>query len=228
MRPSLSPVLFAAAVSGQALAADVPLDARATYLRLNDDPALAASPLALAALGAVPGDYIRLQSVGDFDNGPDGDTFESLVGVFSSTSTLLPSANQERVPDAIDVGFEFQTANTWRGNLPTDIAEDFLISHHASFGYVIVRVPAGAEFLFVTPSDSLFYDNTDPDADFGLRVELVPCPADTSGDGAVNTIDFITFLNLWNAEDRLADYDSNGVINTVDVITFLNLWTGGC
>ena len=210
------------------LAADFPLDSRATYLRLNDDPGLDATPVSLAALGVSPGDYVRLQSVGDFDNGPDGDTFESLVGVFSSTPTLLASSNQHRVPGAIDVGFEFQTSNTWRGNLPTDIPQDFLISHHALFAYVVVRVPANGAYLFVTPSDSLFYDNNDPDGDFALRIEPVPCPADASGDGVVNTIDFITFLNLWSAQDRLADYDSNGVINTVDVITFLNLWTAGC
>lgn len=228
MRPSLSPALLAAVIAGQALAADLSLDPRATYVRLNDDPALAAAPIDLAALGVAPGDYVRLQSVGDWDNGPQGDTSTSLVGVFSATSTLLASSERHRVPDAIDAGFEFQTSNTWRGNLPTDIAEDFLISHHASFGSVIVRVPARAAYLFAGPSDSLFYDNADPDGDFGVRLEVVPCPADISGDGIVNTIDFITFLNLWNAQDRLADYDSNGAINTVDVITFLNLWTAGC
>jgi hypothetical protein len=227
MRPSLSPVLLLV-LAAPALAADIPLDSRATYLRLNDDPALAASPLDLAALGVAPGDYVRLRSVGSFDNGPQGDTFTSLIGVFSSTATLLASGNQHRVPDAIDVGFEFTSANTWRGNLPTDIPEDFAITYGDENPHVMVRVPVAAAYLFVAPHDSLYYDNTDPNGDYGFRIEVVPCPADANEDGAVNTIDFITFLNLWNAQDRLADYDSNGVINTVDVITFLNLWTAGC
>lgn len=228
MKATLPALALLILASEPLAAADFPLDSRATYLRLNDDPGLAAAPIDLAALGVAPGDYVRIQSVGDFDNGPQGDTFTSLIGVFSATAALLPSSDQHRVPDAIDLGFEFTSANTWRGNLPTDIPEDFVITYGDDNPHVMVRVPAGAAYLFVAPHDSLYYDNHDPDGDYGVRLEIVPCPADASGDGAVNTIDFITFLNLWNAEDRLADYDSNGVINTVDVITFPNLWTAGC
>lgn len=226
MRP-VAPLLTLA-VAAAALGGDIPLDPRPTYLRLNDDPAPAATPIDLASVGVAPGEYVRLLSVGDFDNGPQGDTFDSLIGVFSSTPELLPSGNQHRVPGAIDTGFEFQSADTWYGSLPTDIPEDFAITYGADIPSVMIRVPAGAAFLFVAPHDSLYYDNTDPDGDFGLRLEVVPCPADINQDGAVNTLDFISFLNLWNARERSADYDSNGVINTVDVVTFLNLWTAGC
>lgn len=67
--------------------------------------------------------------------------------------------------------------------------------------------PAGAEFLAVVRYDRL---------------------ADWNGDGAVNTIDFLTFLNHWN--DRLpeADVNADGVLDTRDVRDCLNTWTFGC
>ena len=47
-------------------------------------------------------------------------------------------------------------------------------------------------------------------------------------DGTVNTIDFITFLNAWNALDPKADFNGDGTINTIDVIGYLNAFTAGC
>lgn len=49
---------------------------------------------------------------------------------------------------------------------------------------------------------------------------VVPC--DTNGDGAVNTSDVLTFLNLWNS--GAADSDGNGVTDTRDVLHFLGRW----
>ncbi|MBK7403834.1 MAG: hypothetical protein IPJ41_04165 [Phycisphaerales bacterium] len=54
------------------------------------------------------------------------------------------------------------------------------------------------------------------------------CVADFNGDGAVNTQDFIAYLNAWVAKDARADIDGNGTVNTQDFIGFLNLWTVGC
>ena len=62
------------------------------------------------------------------------------------------------------------------------------------------------------------------------------CQADWNEDGAVNTIDFIAYLNDWS-EQRLqnctgggctADLNGDGSVNTIDFITFLNLWVAGC
>ena len=40
-----------------------------------------------------------------------------------------------------------------------------------------VEVPAGARFLFVSPADSFFSDNADPDGDFGIGITVVPEPS---------------------------------------------------
>lgn len=55
-----------------------------------------------------------------------------------------------------------------------------------------------------------------------------PCPADFNHDGTVNTIDFITFLNAWNAHGVGADFNGDGNINTMDVLAFLNAFVAGC
>ncbi|MCC7387831.1 MAG: hypothetical protein IT431_03595 [Phycisphaerales bacterium] len=54
------------------------------------------------------------------------------------------------------------------------------------------------------------------------------CVADFNGDGTVNTVDVLAFLNAWNAGDSSADINGDGAVNTVDVLAFLNLWNAGC
>jgi len=55
-----------------------------------------------------------------------------------------------------------------------------------------------------------------------------PCRADFNGDGVVNTIDVLAFLNAWTARDPRADFNGDGTIDTRDVLVFLNAWTTGC
>ncbi|MBK7403261.1 MAG: hypothetical protein IPJ41_01175 [Phycisphaerales bacterium] len=54
------------------------------------------------------------------------------------------------------------------------------------------------------------------------------CPADFTGDGTVNTIDVLQFLNAWAAHDGRADFNHDGSVNTIDVLQFLNAWVAGC
>ncbi|MCC7387871.1 MAG: right-handed parallel beta-helix repeat-containing protein [Phycisphaerales bacterium] len=61
-------------------------------------------------------------------------------------------------------------------------------------------------------------------------LEFAPdaCPADFNGDGLVNTIDVLHFLNAWSSGDPRGDFNGDGSINTIDVIRFLNAWSAGC
>ncbi len=54
------------------------------------------------------------------------------------------------------------------------------------------------------------------------------CVADFNGDGTVNTLDLLAFLNAWAAGDPRADVNGDGSVNTLDVLGFLNLWAAGC
>ena len=62
---------------------------------------------------------------------------------------------------------------------------------------------------------------------FGLDI-LFWCPGDWNGDGTINTLDVLAFLNDWAAGDEAADINGDEVVNTLDVLAFLNAWTAGC
>ncbi len=54
------------------------------------------------------------------------------------------------------------------------------------------------------------------------------CRVDLNQDGVVNTLDFLEFLNLFNAQDPIADWNDDGFVNTLDFLAFLNEWNEGC
>lgn len=61
------------------------------------------------------------------------------------------------------------------------------------------------------------------------RAAVDPClRADFNLDGYVNTLDFVLFLNDFNAGMPTADWDSNGVVNTLDLLSFLNDFNAAC
>lgn len=65
----------------------------------------------------------------------------------------------------------------------------------------------------------------------GVAVNLTDCPtcpADLTGDGTINTQDFIAFLAAWAAGEPLADWNEDGLINTQDFIAYLTAWAAGC
>ena len=168
-------LLTTAAASGAFLS----LDPRATYLRTESDPALSAVAYPLASLGVSPGDFIRIERVGFYSPLNPGypDSIRYLDAVFSGSSTLLSSANLNRVPDAIDAGTDVFTPNTWIGGLPTDISQDFAVDDGSTFSSVELHVPVGANYIFFTVNDSLFSDNGDPNGDFGANISVIPEPS---------------------------------------------------
>jgi len=143
----------------------ISINPKATYLKLNNDSgALNAIAINFYDLGLNDLEYIILQQKGDYNNGPGGDIFTGMTGVFSFTDSLLETALQHRVPGAIETGEDFYTHNTWYGNLATDIPEDFYIDS------IVIQIPDSGNYLFISPHDSWFNDNTDPDGDYGVRI----------------------------------------------------------
>ncbi|GIK19754.1 MAG: hypothetical protein AMXMBFR77_20890 [Phycisphaerales bacterium] len=61
-----------------------------------------------------------------------------------------------------------------------------------------------------------------------LLTPMNPCPADFNGDGVVNTLDLLAFLNVFTAGDASADFNGDGTVNTLDVLAFLNAYAVGC
>ncbi len=154
-----------AAASALAVAV-IGIDARCTFLRTNDEVAPPSWPINLANLGLKAGDLIRLEVLGDYSysRGEMPDEVNAMIGVFSSSATLLPADWLKRVEGAIDAGVEIATAPTLVGSRDTDIAQDFPIASQK------VRIPAGAKYLFVAAPDIFYSDNVDPDADYAVRI----------------------------------------------------------
>jgi hypothetical protein len=146
------------------------MNAHEAFLRLDpSDQAQNARIVTLADHGFAPSQSLRIEVLGDYDNGPGGDVFAGIMAVFSSSATLLGPTLVARVPDAIDAGMDYTTIPTCPNNLATDIPQDFTIVP----GGVEVQIPAGATHLFLATRDCLYRDNTDPDGDFGVRLEDV-------------------------------------------------------
>jgi hypothetical protein len=163
---ALAALLFAVAGAADAQTV-VPLDSRQAFLHIDSaDAAQPAPALSLAAMGLAPGQLLRLEPLGDFDNGPGGDEFSPLLVVFSSSATLLGPALQNRVPDAVDAGLVAVTGPSQPSYEPTDIPYDF----YAAVPGRVVAIPAGATHIFIAPAEVYYVDNSDPDGDFAVRL----------------------------------------------------------
>jgi hypothetical protein len=57
---------------------------------------------------------------------------------------------------------------------------------------------------------------------------MVPCPADFNGDGNIDTLDVLAFLNAWADRSADADFNGDGAVDTLDILDFFNSWAGGC
>ncbi len=68
--------------------------------------------------------------------------------------------------------------------------------------------------------DGAYFDN--------VVVSTVPCPADLTGDDALDTNDFFVFLGLYSTGDTAADFTGEGVIDTNDFFAFLAAYQVGC
>jgi hypothetical protein len=161
-------LLCAAGVS--AAQTTIPVNVHAAYLHIDPaDLADNAVAIDLGSLGFLPGYTIGLECSGDWNAGPGGDVQTNLLGVFSTDTTLLDPVLLHRVPGAVSAGLYNFSGGTWPGGEPTDIAEDFLIGRPG----MTVVIPLGANYLFVTPADIYYRDNSDPNGNLGVTLTLV-------------------------------------------------------
>lgn len=64
-----------------------------------------------------------------------------------------------------------------------------------------------------------------------LTIEFTPpsgCPIDYVPDGTIDFLDYLEFLNLYDAQDPLADLTHDGTVDFGDYLEFLNYFDGGC
>jgi len=56
----------------------------------------------------------------------------------------------------------------------------------------------------------------------------IPCPADLDASGSLDLFDFLSFLNLFNAQDPAADCDADGALTITDFACYSALFSAGC
>jgi hypothetical protein len=188
--------VFLIGLTGAAAAVPVlSLDPKASFLLNTADPtgaiALDAIGFSLADLGFSAGDNVLIKRVGDYKGGvgvnsstglPFTDNQTTLLAVFSSSSTLLGRLNLNRLPGAVasDSSAFVSKVTSW-GNpyftagLATDIAQDFDVNN-GGLGQM-VTIPTGATYIFFSPNDTNFVDNSDPNGNYGVSITAVPEPA---------------------------------------------------
>jgi hypothetical protein len=161
------------------------VDPWSTYLRTVNDAPMPPLVVALSAIGVGPGQWLRVASTGDYAFAAgQPDNYRTLIGAFSSSATVLPETGfPHRLPDAVAAGPHIPTGASLFGGQPTDLPEDFVISHPLWTDHVFVEVPPNATHLIVGTLDSYFGDNNDPDGDFGLVVTLLAPPPPLPGTG---------------------------------------------
>ena len=94
-----------------------------------------------------------------------------------------------------------------RGN-PTDVDEDFFIDD------ILITVPTGATFLFVTVPDTYYQDNSDPDGDLAVRLTYTPRNENIDPDHSGNQF-------AWSENTDWINFDTDvnpGVLVTSDKV----------
>lgn len=145
----------------------IPIDPRCSYQHIcSTDQALNAVPIHLASHGLYPGQYILIERVGYFEAGGGYSRADEMSAIFSRDNRILSSSLLHRIPGAIDAGNDFFTEETWEcGGEPTDIPEDFGCSPH-----VAIKIPQGAQYIFITAPDVKYIDNSDNGGNYGAQI----------------------------------------------------------
>ncbi len=171
-----------------------------------------------------------------------------VVDVYTNTGFLFFALDYNPVDDLLYGYTEYGDTGLYSINIDTGemlkISDPFTASNTQGRGMAVGNntvyvtatrgddgVPFFAYDLSQGPNGTwVGFDNAYPNdhATGGAAWVGEACPPDINGDGEVNTLDFLAFLNLWTAGDPIADWNGDGVINTQDFLAFLNDWVEGC
>ena len=62
----------------------------------------------------------------------------------------------------------------------------------------------------------------------GSGLQAPPCPADCNTDRALDTRDFVCYMNAFASGDPAADCDASGVLAINDFVCFQSGFAAGC
>ena len=67
-----------------------------------------------------------------------------------------------------------------------------------------------------------------PGAAYFFDLDCLTCEPDLDADGTLTIFDFLTFLNLFEDGDTLADFDGDGELTLFDFLAFQTAFDAGC
>ena len=112
-------------------------------------------------------DIIHLLTSGSFSYNPHGAQANFALGMLADTR----AAPVNYGPNS-DANIDVVSIPTYIGNHKTDISQDFLISNQPG-QCTKIEIPEKALWLFFSPHDAFFSDNSDTDGDFKAHVHLI-------------------------------------------------------
>lgn len=166
-------VLSAAAVGSPTLFL---VNSQASYLLASGETPANALAVDLNANGFFAGQTVIISRAGAFNHGGTSPYRYGMSALFSSSNVILPSTLLNRVPGAIDAGPDWTSPNTFNGNMPTDIAEDFQVDNLAGTANgITLTIPTGALYLIAAAQDNYFSNNNNA-PEFYVSIRPVPEP----------------------------------------------------
>jgi hypothetical protein len=127
-----------------------------------------------------------------------------LIGLFSATSELRSIDNLNRVPGAINSGEDYETGETYFGNAPTDISEDFIIKYLIGSN---IEIPSGAKFLFLCCADIYYPDNAGTIQVTITKLELYQFLFSIENIIIILEVILIMFLVIFIKKDKRLNFD---------------------
>ena len=234
LNSAIVPLVLGLVVSNCLIADEFDLDPQATYLKTFADPVPAGNLIDFSdmSFSIEEGNLLCIERLGDFSKNRNcPDNRKDLIAVFSASDTILPNNELNRVVDAINAGIDVETLPTFDGGLPTDINEDFLVaSADGQKTSVKIYVPAGAQYLFLSARDTRFFDNFDPNRNYGVSFTRIDdLIGDVNCDGNIDLLDVMPFANLilFGGYELKADVNLDDEVNLLDVDPFVELLVAG-
>jgi len=188
---------------------------------------------------AISGTTVVIGSVGDNDNGEnsgsaylfdtttgqqiakllpnDGaqeDHFGHSVAIYGTTAVIGAPSSYHGSGIGSAYLFDITTGQQIAKLLPSDGASGDSFGSVAISGTTVVVGAQGDD-------DNGFYSGS-------AYVFTIPCPADLTGDGALDFFDVSAFLTAFWNQDPIADYEPDGNFNFFDVTAYLIAFGMGC
>jgi hypothetical protein len=133
----------------------------------------------------------------------------------ANISTLIPD---QWVNLRCEIDLDNDTLNIYYND--SLFAADLIWSENVSGGGI---TSIACTDLFSNGIEPMYYDNVTLKSAGGGE-----CAPDLDGNEALDLFDFLAFVNLFNAEDPIADWDNDGEFTLFDFLGFVNSFNAGC